>query len=867
MATVMQYGGKASNLLRMQAAGFPVPPFFVVSCETVATMLAPLSADIERFCVALPRFDDAQLTQKAGEIQQKIKSLNLPASFPESIATDCRRLFGDSFRVAVRSSAAGEDGTKTSFAGQHATFLGVQEADLDKKILAVIASAYSANALKYRILHHLPVRRIQIAIIVQQMVDAAKSGVGFSMNPGGNLADALIVAGYGMGEGVVGSRVETDTFVVHRPTGALESHLTQKQTALVFSPGRGVVEMPVAVGKRNSPVLTEEEVRQVWDRTLAAETLLGAPSDIEFSFDREGKLFILQMRPITTLDREKIKILDNTNIVESYPGLTLPLSFSFAAKAYERVFSSSSRAFLVPQSAIRGFSDVFQNLLAHCKGRVYYRLDNWYRMMSLVYGTRRSMQAWEKAVGLAQGESHSMHFSFWKKVRTVLASVWLILNYRQGNRRFFEEFYKNYAVLRDFRSHLTWPEQLWRHYENTTGRLFRPWHLTLVNDFLAFKAFGWLQELTKRYGDNHSEGLANDLLCGQGGVESEEAVLSVLKLKEMVQNNPELSALFRLPAANILPLLAGPKYRMFYENLYQHLEKYGDRTLEELKLEVKSPRSHPEIFIGLLKNQLLSTVTSLDFRRKQVEIRQNAENKIATYLRWWQVRTWLFRAVRALAAYGLKNRENMRFCRTRAYSAVKDIFSEIGKMMAEKQVIAHPEDVFWLEIEDLRTFCLGEDRTSKIQKIAALKAAFEIYRDLQLPDRIMYTDDELPAFGSKTGKKKTGSRVLQGIAVSKGIVTAPAAVITEPRLDADVRGKILVSKMTDPGWIFLMAQATGLLSEKGSLLSHTAIVGRELGIPVVVSVAEATNIFKNGDMLRLDGNAGTVAWAAHVPES
>lgn len=867
MAAVMQYGGKASNLFRMQEAGLPVPLFFAISSEKVTALLAPLSTEIEQFCAGLPRYDDSRLAQNAGEIQQKIKNLGLPAPFLKTLAAECRRLFGDSYRVAVRSSAAGEDGVKTSFAGQHATFLGVQESGLGEKILAVVASAFSANALKYRMLHHLPVRGIQIAVIVQQMIDAAKSGVGFSMNPGGNLADALIVAGYGLGEGIVGSRVETDTFVLHRPTGAVESRIAQKQTALVFSPGHGTVEMPVAVEKRDSPVLTEEEVRQVVDLTLVAETLLGAPSDIEFSFDQEGQLFILQMRPVTTLNREKIKILDNTNIVESYPGLTRPLSFSFAAKAYERVFSSSSRTFLVPRVAIRDFSGVFQNLLAHCKGRVYYRLDNWYRMMSLVYGSRRSMQAWEKAVGLVQGESHSMHFSFWKKARTALASAWLILHYRRGNRRFFKEFYKNYAVLRDFRSHISSPEQLWRHYENATERLFRPWHLTLVNDFLAFKAFGWLQELTKKYGDGNYESLANDLLCGQGGVESEEAVLSVLELKEAVRNDPELSALFRLPAGDILSLLAGPKYRMFYERLRQHLEKYGDRTLEELKLEVESPRSHPEIFIGLLQNQLLSPVTASDFRKKQAQIRQNAEAKIAAHMHWWQPRAWLFGALRILAAYGLKNRENMRFCRTRAYSAVKDIFGEIGKMMAERQVIARPDDVFWLEIEDLRAFCLGEDRTSKIEKIAALKAGFETYRDLQLPDRIMYTGDELPAFGSKTGKKQTGSRVFQGIAVSKGIVTAPVAVVTEPRLDADVRGKILVSKMTDPGWIFLMAQAAGLLSEKGSLLSHTAIVGRELGIPVVMGVAGATSIFKNGELMRLDGNAGTVAWAAHVPES
>ena len=83
-------------------------------------------------------------------------------------------------------------------------------------------------------------------------------------------------------------------------------------------------------------------------------------------------------------------------------------------------------------------------------------------------------------------------------------------------------------------------------------------------------------------------------------------------------------------------------------------------------------------------------------------------------------------------------------------------------------------------------------------------------------------------------------------------------MITEPSFDTDVRGKILVCTMTDPGWIFLMAQAAGMVCEKGSLLSHTAIVGRELGIPVVVAIPRVTSIFKSGDRLRLDGNAGTV---------
>ncbi|MEZ4967053.1 MAG: PEP/pyruvate-binding domain-containing protein [Saprospiraceae bacterium] len=851
MAAVMEYGGKASNLLKMQAEGFPVPPFLVLSCEAVDELLSPLRGDIEKYCDGLSALVDAQLAQQAGDIRQKIAGLDLPHAFTKSVAMDCRRLFGPEYRVAVRSSVAGEDGEKASFAGQHATFLDVREGELGEKILAVIASAYNFNALKYRQIHRLPATGIQIAVIVQQMVDAGTSGVSFSMNPAGNLADITIVAGHGSGEGIVGDRVETDTYTVNRQTETIED----RSVGVTFSPKSAAPEG----FKDSTPVLTNEQIGQVARYTLAAETLLGAPADLEFSFDKKGRLFILQMRPVTTIGRGPIRILDNTNIVESYPGITLPLSFSFAVKAYERVFSSSSRAFMVPRAAIRNFSEVFSQLLAHYKGRVYYRLDNWYRMMALVYGSRHSMQAWEKAVGLAQGESHTIRFSFWKKARTVLASLWLIAGYRRGNRRFFEAFHRNYAVLRDYEKHCTSPEMLWRHYENATERLFRPWYLTLINDFLAFKAFGWLQNLTKKYSAGHSESLANDLLCGQGGVESEEAILSVLELKETLKNDHALKELFELPAAEVLAGLPGPQYRAFYEQFQAHLERFGDRTLEELKLEIRSPRSHPEIFIGLLKNQLSTTVTAADFRRKQAAIRQNAKAEIAKRLRRWQPRAWLFGFVRALAAYGLKNRENMRFCRTRAYSAVKDIFETIGSMMAEKKVIALPEDVFWLEHDDLRAFCLDGDRIPKIRRIDAIKAEYDTFRNLQLPDRIVYAGDTPPEPGPARESRPPGTQVFQGVAVSKGRVTAPAAVVTEPGLDADVRGKILVSKMTDPGWVFLMAQAAGLLSEKGSLLSHTAIVGRELGIPVVVGVAGATSIFKTGELICLDGDAGTVA--------
>ncbi|MFM6952910.1 MAG: PEP-utilizing enzyme, partial [Bacteroidota bacterium] len=146
--------------------------------------------------------------------------------------------------------------------------------------------------------------------------------------------------------------------------------------------------------------------------------------------------------------------------------------------------------------------------------------------------------------------------------------------------------------------------------------------------------------------------------------------------------------------------------------------------------------------------------------------------------------------------------------------------------------------------------------------VALRKAEYANYQGLILPDRIIYSLKEKPDFTSYlkdlTREGLDRSQVLSGVAVSKGVAEGEALVITEPVLNADVKGKILVSKMTDPGWVFLMSQAIALVTEKGSLLSHTAIVGRELGIPVVVAVQDATQRIKTGERIRVNGTTGTI---------
>ena len=362
---------------------------------------------------------------------------------------------------------------------------------------------------------------------------------------------------------------------------------------------------------------------------------------MEFSFDKNGRLFLLQMRPITTISFNDIKILDNTNIVESYPEVTLPLSFSFALKAYEKVFTGSSDAFWVPKKVVEKDIIIFENLLAHYCGRVYYRLDNWYRMMGLAYSSPRSMTAWEKAVGLSSSEKETVKFSFASRLKTILSIVWMVINYKRGNQRFFEIFYKNYTFMRNIEPHLDSPKALWNHYEVSTELLFKPWYYTIVNDFLAFKGFGWLQDFIKKNKIGKEE-LANDLLCGIGGVESEEAILNVLKLKNDILKNNDLKILFQQSDETVLSDLQQKKYPDFYQNFNHHLEKYGDRTLAELKLETPSIRQNPLLFIRLLRNQLSSPVNIADFRAKQDTIQGNAQQQIQAKLKWWQPKMYIF---------------------------------------------------------------------------------------------------------------------------------------------------------------------------------------------------------------------------------
>ena len=144
--------------------------------------------------------------------------------------------------------------------------------------------------------------------------------------------------------------------------------------------------------------------------------------------------------------------------------------------------------------------------------------------------------------------------------------------------------------------------------------------------------------------------------------------------------------------------------------------------------------------------------------------------------------------------------------------------------------------------------------------ISDRKMKYRMYEDLPNYSRLLFAEKEFDKNHTKINKKhyQFSEKELRGIPCSSGIVEGQALVVKNVNKVKDVKEKILVTKMTDPGWVFLLATAKGVISEKGSLLSHTAIISRELGIPSVVNVENALNCIETGDWLEMDGNTGII---------
>jgi pyruvate, water dikinase len=298
-------GGKGGSLGELTQAGISVPPGFVVRTAAFERFLEPLDQQhkIRSEVEALHADDLAGIALASTKLRQLLQN----AQFPESLQTELRaahtQLCADvTSPVAVRSSATTEDAEDASFAGLQDTLLWVRGFD---SFLAAIkqcwASLYSTESMAYRRKRVLPETGVAMAVVVQRMVDARSAGVMFTRSPTtGDKSVITIESAWGLGSAVVSGEVTPDRFVVGKITGEISvREIKNKHVMHVPIETGGTTEVATEVARCEEPSVSDDELQQLRVMGRRIEKHYGRPQDIEWAFDKQGALHILQSRPET----------------------------------------------------------------------------------------------------------------------------------------------------------------------------------------------------------------------------------------------------------------------------------------------------------------------------------------------------------------------------------------------------------------------------------------------------------------------------------------------------------------------------------------------------------------------------------------
>jgi phosphohistidine swiveling domain-containing protein len=865
--TERQVGGKGWNLFRLQGFGLPVPRWFVISSELFDEVLFPVRGAIESEVSGIDFGNQASVDEASSHIRSLVLKTDLPGDFLNEMIRAFRPIFGAAGLFSVRSSVVGEDSIKHSFAGLMDSFLNVPAEGVADAVKRVWASSYSSRALAYRRIKGISVTDISAAVIVQEMVESAASGVLFTRDPESGAEECSISAGYGLGEGVVGNIVETDSYRISRDLTKLSKEVPLKVRRIVSGERDGTRTEDIPADMRSRQVLTDDQVRELGAACAGAEESFGLPQDIEWAFDRRGRLYILQARPIVFHKRvpaASIRLWDNSNIVEGYPGITLPLTFSFIRKGYEYLFRNAALGFLFFKKDLRQDLPIFKNMVGLLNGRVYYNLLSWYRMMSYLPGFRRYRKAWDEMIGITESlEFPQSRLSLASRLFAMAVVLWRLLGTKRNARKFYAVFKSVYERFGNVDFSKSSEDELISVYNSLEQELIDRWHLTLYNDFCAIRYFDWLKELCAMWGLQDYQNLHNDLLCGEHGVESVLSVHSLVRIAERMHAGPHLGELFNESDDEAVwgKIERENAYASLRTAINAHLETFGDRGVEELKLEKPGFREKPEALIALIRNYYRLGLSVESMEAQKLEIRGKAEAFVRERLRGNPFKRIVCRFILTNARLAITNRENMRFDRSRLYGVMRRLFNRMGELFFAKDLIETASDISYLTMDEVFGFVEGTATTLDLKALIRLrKAEYERFKRQRLKDRIRTAGSPYMNPLEETGAEGGGAKILKGVGCSSGIAEGKARVVLSPSSAVTDGNFILVARSTDPGWVFLMVASRGIVVERGSLLSHTAIIGRELGIPTIVGVKDATNLIPDGALLTIDGNAGEVRW-------
>jgi len=874
-------GGKGFNLYLMSREGLPVPAWVVLGKRTFVRFLKEtgLTEFIDSTAAAVAAGTRSP-SDAALEIETRIVAETLPASIEALLRLGLSEMGADSL-ISVRSSAADEDGMQHSFAGQLSSFLYVSGyAEAERSLKRCWASGFSERALAYRLANGIDLSKIRVAVVLQKMIDAEKSGVFFTCDPiAKDIEQYLVSSVYGVGEGLVSGALDADSFWLNSLTGTLErSDVVEKKEMFKKGSGGECQTLEVAEALRAAPSLDGRELTLLHDLGRKLMSTRSSPQDVEWAM-AGGQLYLLQTRPVTTLDQNLTgypNLWDNSNIVESYGGLTSPLSFTFALQNYRQVYIQFCEILTVPQAIVKDMDYYLRNMLGSIHGRVYYNLYNWYKLVGVLPGFRNNRSFMETMMGVSEELSPELanrispHPSWdtWKgKIRqTAVGLKFLYYHFRIQKivDDFLIYFNREYLVFRNRDFTRMSSDQIFASYLEMDRKMLSQWKAPIINDFLCMIHFGVLKKLTEKWLAELGAGIQNDLLAGEGGLESAEPTKTLIRMAGYAAERPALKGMLEeTDAGDLMECLTQSPHLEFLAQVLSYIDRFGFRCMSEMKLEETDLFTDPSYLFVCLKNYLRSGTTDIvAYERREKELRRGAEAKLRAHL--GGLRKLIYGWSLKHARKAVKNRENTRFSRTRAYGVGRSMFRAMGHDLAGRGILKDSEDVFFLTLDEIYGIHQGTISTYSLKDFIDLrKRDYATYEELEPKPRFqtrgpVYWQNSFLVEAEETIMAPGADYDLIGLPCCPGVVEGIIKVVKSPKDDLTLNGEILVTSRTDPGWVPLYPSISGLLIERGSLLSHSAIVAREMGLPAIVGIKGLLGKLESGMRVRMDAKAGTI---------
>lgn len=736
--------------------------------------------------------------------------------------------------LAVRSSGVAEDSAASSFAGVHETVLGVE--GLEALVAAVKRCALSGDterARSYRENRGLP--QSGLAVIIQQQLAPRVSGVAFSCEPVKRSPELVVVEAVpGLGEALVSGAV---------------------------TPSRAMLDRNLALRSLEGPdgaaaSIDRELAKRVAKVTLEVEAKHGGPVDLEWA-EADGKLWLLQCRPVTTQVSDRRTVWSNTNAAEILPNVVKPLVYGTISRYVASMLSPVLSPF--------GLTTDSLGVIGLVKGRVYFNVNallGWARSMpwarkqnisKLAKGLGGDEERFAAALALLRPEDLPTHrIGLGRLVIGSLAVAWGLLRHMRsdgtGAVRALREVNERFATVEPCALS---DKALADFLQAATHEGFGPKVAdTLFTGAWGFMAVATLPELTRRWlGDEHGV-LGRRLLQGMGGLASASSGLALGELSEHARN----VGLVPFPTGDWPAVRAKLEHtsagRSFLERFEHFLKEHGHHGPVESDLSVPRWRERPEPLLEQLRSLTMSSVSIAEEERGRRAAREELLASLGARLGFF--RRWLLFAFAERARCGLAARENARSEAMKRVSHIRRAALEASRRLVARGALLSIEDIWFLEWDELDLALRGASPalTERVSERRVRHMRYEAAR----PEDVIVEGATLPS----TERAAVGP-TLPGIAASPGVVEGRARVVLKAEDCASVLpGEVLVAPFTDPGWVPSFLNAVAVVTDFGGLLSHGAVVAREYGLPAVVNTRSATARIHTGQRIRVDGDRGVV---------